>query len=160
MGLRSVRAGALISVAGMIVAACAGSAASRTAAPQSLRPDQTCRPAWPRASPVSVTPGGSVVLTDLGVRCDPFPRPQTYTVVLVGPRRSGGLPDYGHEHRLLSFRVGVQGKFRIVVHLPESVLPGSAQLGVRGRQLDQRLKCPPNASCKYYGAGIAIVPSE
>ena len=52
--------------------------------------------------------------------------------------------------------VGVRGAFRVVVSIPSGVFVGSVQLGVRGPELDRRLRCPANASCRYFGAGIAI----
>lgn len=115
-----------------------------------------CIPAWPIAVPNSAAPGDTIVLRDAGLSCGYFSRPQTYTVVLVAPQKPGGLPNYGHETPLTSVRVGVRGAFRVKVHLPSSVVSGSAQLGVRGRELDQRLRCPGNASCRYFGAGVVI----
>lgn len=143
------------SAVGIAVAGCAGVTASDAGSQPSSNTER-CLPAWPTATPRKVAAGDPVVLRDHGLRCNPFSRPQTYTVVLIPPRKPGGLPDYGHERRLASFRVGTRGAFSVVIRLPSSTPRGSAQLGVRGSELDRRLRCPSNASCRFFGAGIVI----
>lgn len=160
IGLGRSRIPALAAATSLAVAGCAGIGTAQSLPTTSPRSNATCSPAWPVASPDSVAAGQSVVLRDAGLPCGQFSRRQTYTVVLVAPRTPGGLPDYGHERKLMSLSVGVRGAFRVPVRLPSSVLPGSAQLGVRGPELDQRLQCPANADCGYFGAGIVIKRSS
>lgn len=147
-------AGFLLGMGALVLAACAGGGSVQPTLASGATP--ACPSTWPVVHPKKIAPGKSVILRDKGLRCRPYAKPQIYNVLLAPPARVGGLPNYDHLIRLTSFRVGRSGAFSVTVTLPMNVKAGSAQLLVRNRALDRRLKCPPSASCRYFSAGIRI----
>ena len=82
---RGASSRALAGTLGLVLAGCGGAGAVASQTRHGQRTDPRCLPAWPVASRNNVAAGDSVVLRDRGLACDLFPRPQTYTVVLVAP---------------------------------------------------------------------------
>ena len=130
-GMRRRVAIALGSVA-LVVTGCGGAAKPSRSA--------NCFPSSPQVSHHQVEIGGSVVLYNPGLRCRPkYATAQTYRVTLRAPISGRMVP-------MPSVRVGVNGAFRVTLHLPTFVRPGLAYLLVSGPLLDQRW-CPPGGDC-------------
>jgi hypothetical protein len=144
-----------IGFAAVTLISCASAGENKAATSTKTR-SRHCLPAWPTAYPTRISAGDVVAVRSRGLRCDPFPRPDRYTVVLYAPTRRGGLPDYGNGRRLMTFDVDRHGRFLVRIVIPTSTLPGSAALWVRGKELNRRIACPPNAACRAYSAGIIV----
>lgn len=147
----------LVVATSMILAACAGGATARSDSSRHAATGSSCVPALPKASKERVRLGGTVAVYSAGLRCRPlFSAPQTYVIRMFPPRERNGRTNYARSITLGSVRVGRRGAFRATVHIPRSIPSGSALLVVRGRELNRRVACPPNASCKYYGVGVDL----
>jgi hypothetical protein len=149
---------ALAVVTWAVLVACAGGATGDLGARQG---GASCAPALPQVSKDHVRLGAVVVVHSTGLHCRPlFGQRQKYVVRMFPPRRGSGRTNYSKSLVLKSFEVGRRGTFRVSVRIPRSAPPGLAFLIVRGPELNKRVACPPNASCKRYGVGIRLVGAK
>jgi hypothetical protein len=138
----------------LALAGCAGTAAGDAS---SSTVKQACQPPLPTLSANHVKAGASVVVSDRGLRCPPlFAKDQTFRIVLYPPNRPGGSEDRDHPRTLASVHAGKRGRFRVTVTIPRGVAYGSAVIAVHSPDLDKRMQCPANASCRDFGAGLYI----
>jgi hypothetical protein len=99
-----------------------------------------CFPSYPQVSRHQVEIGGSVVLSNPGLRCRPkYATAQTYHITLRAPIS-------GRMVTMPPVQVGRTGAFRVTVRIPAFVRPGQAYLLVSGPLLDKRW-CPAGGDC-------------
>jgi hypothetical protein len=139
----------LCSALGVVLVGCGGGGAGSDAYTSS------CHPPFPQVSSHKVRPGGSVVLTNPGLRCHPyFAGPQTYTITFDVLSRTHMLV---RTAKVASVRAGVTGAFRVTLHISTYVRPGQGiEINLDGPRDDERW-CPPDADCGTETAGVGVV---
>jgi hypothetical protein len=112
-----------------------------------------CLPAPLTASPVTVTPGGTVTVSSPAVDCDlGYGSGRTHVIGIASEALATDGSSVFREGE--EFRVGADGAFVREVAVPEDLPAGPASISVRGSAIDD---CDDGeASCAAYQVGITV----